>query len=304
MKKIIISALTVVAMVGCAEDEGVLQQGGTEVAFSSSSIETRVNTAGTEWIEGDGVGIFMATTVETTFETVNTNKKYTADKSAETTTFTLDKGGDESIEAICYPNTGYVDFYSYYPYQLDMTDAIYKADVTVQTDPTAIDFMYATPQVNKERGNNIAFEFSHNLAQIKFVLTTRDNVSSLTGITAAIKLPVTADYSVLTGKQIGDKGIALTITLNTAMVSTTEYTASAIVLPDTLETAANITLAVDGRTFEVALPAATVFEAGKIHTYNIAVGNDYVYFTEDSTIVPWGGEEDDASTIYPDETTN
>ncbi len=182
MKRVIIAALALAAMAGCAkekESEGY-NGSGTIVNFSSQSI-TRTNDAGTEWEADDQIGIFSDGFTDDYF-----NVAYKAKSSAAATDFTLVDGETE----ILYPNaaSGSVTFYAYYPYDSAAIEESKTVDISEQDDLGLIDFMTAAKSVTSY-GSDVSLTFEHKLAMVVFdiSITAGSGITSLNGLTARLE---------------------------------------------------------------------------------------------------------------------
>ncbi len=307
IKKALIALLAAAAVAGCSKDQGSESYDSSSniASFSSQSI-TRTNDAGTEWEKLDKIGIFSDG-----FDTDYVNVAYEADKDGATTDFTLVTGEDP----ILYPNVAEtpaktVDFYAYYPYDEDVVaEGLATIDISDQSDLGAIDFMTALSEDNgyylKNTYSDVVLNFKHNLSQVKFVMTVNGNVTCLKDLTATITDIATkgtynaigANQGTLSGDLSEIKDVTLKVDSNLADDATTT-TITAILHPGTYTSASqlNFSLDVNGTTVVYGVPFATTLEAGKSHTFNIALGNVVTGFESGSTIGEWGDGDD--GTIY------
>ncbi len=301
MKRVIIAALAIAAVVGCTKEESYTPESDSSdvVKFSSSQIDTRVSADGSKWSAYESIGISMADS-DMALATKNKNVKYTSTNSDEETS--VDFAVDADATALLYPNSGDVTFYAYYPWSEDVTaDSEYLIDVTEQSEN--LDFMVATPITTSRQDAAQVFTFSHKMAKITITITGNDNVTTLKDVTASALGLVTQRSYKVTGSDIGDasgtdSGTDVSIPFVMAYVTPTvatdpivKATATAIVHTDSAPSATiTFTLPVDGesdREFNVTLPQPTSgFEEGNNYCYEIALGNDVPTFTG-STIVGW-----------------
>lgn len=306
MKRVLLfTFLVVAAMVSCSKDEDYTAQRERTAATFTSSIDTRVSSDGTKWSAAENIGVTMFTLsgdVETldsdNINYVSTNTEEAASVNFEAVT---------SDEEILYPDSGSVKFYAYYPYQADAADNnyLYAADVSDQTE--SIDFMVAAPVTTASTSSTIGLLFSHKLAKLTINIIGNDNVTDLTGVTASISgLSTTGSYDIYTGVQSGDLdgsdvSIAFNMSYGTAVNDVIiSATATAIILPETLSSAATITFTLGTREFTISLAEYTAFAAGYNHSYTVALGNDYASFVG-STITGWGETtETELSLSVPD----
>ncbi len=297
MKKILFTFLVVAAMVSCTKDEGYTADIERAAATFTSSIDTRVSSDGTEWSAAENIGISMFTlsSDDTPIETldsgsdninyVSTNTEAAASVNFEAVT---------SSEEILYPDSGSVKFYAYYPYQAGAAEASYLYTANVSDQTANIDFMVAEPVTTTSTSATIGLVFSHKLAKLTISITGNDNVTDLDGVTTSISgLSTSGSYDIYTGAQSGvllsdGSDIEFNMSYGTAVNNViTSATATAIILPETLASAATITFMLGTREFTISLDAGTAFAAGYNHSYTVALGNDYASFIG-STITGWG----------------
>ncbi|MFI3319114.1 MAG: fimbrillin family protein [Rikenellaceae bacterium] len=310
MKRVIIATLALAAL-GCQSDGGgSLSGGSTQVEFTSATITTRVNAEGDEWVEGDGVGIYMSAAGASSFDADNSNVLYKANSGGESTTRFVPESDDE---AILYLTSSNMDFAAYYPYSASLSGMLYSIDSSVQDE--TLDFMWAEA-LDQVRGTAIALPFTHRMAKIELIITHRDNLPSLAGLAVSLTGSSTqGSFDITTGELAGSLS-ASTTPISLATVSYVEdlaaedgYTittgdevdrvvATAIIMPEALAGDATFTFSVDGRTFTKSL-SGVEFLAGKINSYNISLGYEIAYFDGGSTIKSWGAEVDGGE-IYSD----
>lgn len=180
------------------------------VTFSAgieSAAVTRTVGGGNTWTSTDRIGIVMSDADydigygEGTLGIIESNIEYAADKidlndkGRSTATFTPVSGNP-----IYYPRTGNVDFYVYYPYtavrgndfgQLD-DKYDYRIDLSDQSDPAAIDVLYAEAKNVAPGSEPVDLTFRHVLSKITL------DVTAGAGIDAADIAALTADDVVVT----------------------------------------------------------------------------------------------------------
>jgi sulfatase modifying factor 1 len=136
---------------------------------------------------GEGAGAALASNIEYAADKIGTN-----DKGRSTATFI------PVDDPIYYPRTGQVDFYAYYPYtkrdnkggKLDDTYG-YTVDLSEQSNPAAIDLLYAEALGIERSRKPVEFDFNHMCTKITL------NVAAGEGFTADdIKALPAADVNV------------------------------------------------------------------------------------------------------------
>lgn len=182
-----------------------------------------------------------------------------------------------------------VDFIAYYP-QTDLTDDIYKVDVSDQKAPADIDLLRSDNATGKDKSTNtVDLKFFHRLSRVEVELTAGEGVSDAElagmGITLS-KQPVAADFNVLQNTLTAGQDLA-TLTLNTAADG---KTASAIILPQEGASGRNLKLTLTGGTVLTwPVEAERTFEQGKKTVFTITLKRTPVG-TEvevNATIQPW-----------------
>lgn len=180
-------------------------------------------------------------------------------------------------------------FIAYYP-QTDLTDHIYKVDVSDQKAPADIDLLRSDNATGKDKSTNtVNLKFFHRLSRVEVELTTGEGVSDAElagmGITLS-KQPVTADFNVLQNTLTAGQDLA-TLTLNTAADG---KTVSAIILPQEGASGRNLKLTLtDGTVLTWPVEAKRTFEQGKKTVFTITLKRTPVG-TEvevNATIQPW-----------------
>ncbi|MFI3319872.1 MAG: fimbrillin family protein [Rikenellaceae bacterium] len=304
MKRVIIAALALAAVVGCAKESVTSGVSSDVVAtFAGSEIGTR--TTGNDWDGDENVGIYMFKEGETassgySLEKLNVN--YTSDASGLFTVAT-------DVTPIYYPQSQAVDFYAYYPYSADATtNDTYTLDLTAQNTGNQgdVDFMTASLPNQSKQTTDISFAFDHKLAMVTLVILPNNSVADLKGLSATL----TGTYSsvvanVITGgvtlpepAVTGDINFAtedLETDADTGVVS--KLQATAIVAPAALADGAKLSFSFEsGQTFTASFPDGTTFGAGDNHTFNVSMGNLEATIGV-STINGWDKSENDTDGV-------
>jgi len=286
-----LSAVVIVATVTFTSCNNVINDiadDSTPVAVQfSAGIEAapqaQTYASGTSWSPGDAIGIFMVENGTEEIALGAENKEYTTTGNANF----MAVAGD-----IYYPQSGDVDFIAYYPWQtgMDLTDP-YEVDVSDQSDPEAIDLLWAMAD-NGGSGYNsggVAFAFSHMLTRIVLTAVNGDGLiaADLTGMTAKISgMKTKADFELTDGTLVASNDVE-DITLQHVAG---KY--EAILVPQSVASdAMEVTFTLDNGAGEFVWKVpATTFEAGKEYTYTITLNRSgEITFT--GTINPWLTED-------------
>ena len=240
--------------------------------------------SGTSWDPGDAIGIFMVENGTFDISLGAENKEYTT------------TAGDGDFTAVAgdiyYPQSGDVDFIAYYPWQtgMDLTDP-YEVDVSDQSDPEAIDLLWAMAD-NGGSGYNsggVAFAFSHMLTRIVLTAVNGDGLiaADLTGMTAKISgMNTKADFDLADGELDTPTDVA-----NIDLQHVAGKYEAILVPQSVVSDAMEVTFTLDNGAGEFVWKVpATTFEAGKEYTYTITLNRSgEITFT--GTINPWLTED-------------
>ena len=271
-------ALTLAA---CNNDNENLNDGPVAAKFIADiTPATRVNSEGTDWTEGDRIGVTGAG-----FTNVPYKREYGKFVTDGTT--------------IYFNDTETKTFNAYYPYQSD------GGTVTVNTaadkQGPGIDFLFASGAKGSTRSPEVSFtdktdkggednSFHHRMSLIKFTFKPGDGLI-FNGMEPA-------DYT-LDG--LKHEGTFDTATGTTAVTETAESpitmqlggatTSQVIILPQGVTTSLDLTVSFNGLDYTTTLPnpskpEANQFSAGYAYTYNITLNNKGIT-VEEPEITPW-----------------
>lgn len=228
MKKFIIPALAIVAMVSCSEEATNFTGDKVAVNFTEASI-TRAS--GNEWEDNDQIGVYQVPTGVALSDEVTIdgycNVPHAVDAAGTVGVFTAYVSGTE----LYFPIDGSaVDHYAYYPYTESVTGAVYKVDVTDQSTPNSFDLMRTVVTGNDKNNTTATFVFTHELTMMTLNLSVGDGLTEAD--LANLKVEVigqynTADYDLATGVFTPTGEVANITALTTADGLTT----SALLLP-------------------------------------------------------------------------
>jgi len=165
--------LTAVLMTACNEHEtGIVTEDEVTFAAEVNRYATRLSQDGSQWTEGDQIGVYSFTSGATTTMHFS-NVAYTAATTAATTIF------NPVNDAITYPKDGKaVDFIAYYPYLSTMNDDLYPINLSHQAASlVAHDLLYARSN-NGGSGHTagtVSLGFTHQLTKIIINLSRQRN---------------------------------------------------------------------------------------------------------------------------------
>ena len=280
-------ALTLAA---CNNDNENLNDGPVAAQFIADiTPATRVNSEGTDWTDGDRIGVTGAGFINIPY--------------------VRESGQFVPEDTIIYFNdTETKTFNAYYPYQSD------GGTVTVNTaadkQGTGIDFLFASGAKGSTRSPEVSFtdktdkggednSFHHRMSLIKFTFKPGDGLI-FNGMEPA-------DYT-LDG--LKHEGTFDTATGTTAVTAASESpitmqlggatTSQVIILPQEVTSSLELKVSFNGLNYTTTLPnpskpEANQFSAGYAYTYNITLSNKGIT-VEEPEITPWEpGDSNDAS---------
>ena len=280
-------ALTLAA---CNNDNENLNDGPVAAQFIADiTPATRVNSEGTDWTDGDRIGVTGAGFTNVPYK--RENGKFVTDGTT-----------------IYFNDTETHTFHAYYPYQSD------GGTVTVSTaadkQGADIDFLFASGAKGSTRSPEVSFtdktdkggednSFHHRMSLIKFTFKpgdglifngmepadytldglkhegTFDTATGTTAVTAAVESPITMQLGGATTSQV-------------------------IILPQGVTTSLDLKVSFNGLDYTTTLPnpskpEANQFSAGYAYTYNITLNNKGIT-VEEPEITPWEpGNSNDVS---------
>ena len=271
-------ALTLAA---CNNDNENLNDGPVAAKFIADiTPATRVNSEGTDWTEGDRIGVTGAG-----FTNVPYKREYGM--------FVPDG------TVIYFDDTETKTFNAYYPYQAE------GGTVTVSTaadkQGTGIDFLFASGATGDTHNPEVSFtdktdkggednSFHHRMSLIKFTFKAGDGLI-FNGMEPA-------DYTL---EGLKHEGTFDTATGTTAVTAASESpitmqlggatTSQVIILPQGVTTSLDLKVSFNGLDYTTTLPnpskpEANQFSAGYAYTYNITLSNKGIT-VEEPEITPW-----------------
>ena len=264
-------ALTLAA---CNNDNENLNDGPVAAQFIADiTPATRVNSEGTDWTEGDRIGVTGASFTNVPYK--RENGKFVTDGTV-----------------IYFNDTETKTFNAYYPYQAE------GGTVTVNTaadkQGTGIDFLFASGATGNTHNPTVSFTgdhaFHHCMSLIKFTFKAGDGLI-FNGMEPAsytlggLKLEGTFDTA--TGTTAVTAAAESPITMQLGGATTSQV----IILPQEVNSSLELKVSFNGLNYTTTLPnpskpEANQFSAGYAYTYNITLNNNGIT-VEEPEITPW-----------------
>ena len=280
-------ALTLAA---CNNDNENLNDGPVAAQFIADiTPATRVNSEGTDWTDGDRIGVTGAGFTNVPYK--RENGKFVTDGTT-----------------IYFNDTETHTFHAYYPYQSD------GGTVTVSTaadkQGTGIDFLFASGAKGSTRSPEVSFtdktdkggednSFHHRMSLIKFTFKPGDGLI-FNGMEPAdytldgLKHEGTFDTATGTTAVTAASESLITMQLNGATTS------QVIILPQEVTSSLDLKVSFNGQSYKATLklpatPTANFYTAGYAYTYIVTINNKDIEVSG-PTINPWeSGDSNDAS---------
>ena len=264
-------ALTLAA---CNNDNENLNDGPVAAQFIADiTPATRVNSEGTDWTDGDRIGVTGAGFTNVPYK--RENGKFVTDGTT-----------------IYFNDTETHTFHAYYPYQAE------GGTVTVSTaadkQGTDIDFLFASGATGDTHNPEVSFTgdhaFHHCMSLIKFTFKAGDGLS--------FNETEPAGYTL---EGLKHEGTFDTATGTTAVTAASESpitmqlggatTSQVIILPQEVTSSLELKVSFNGLDYTTTLPnpskpKANMFSAGYAYTYNITLNNMGIT-VEEPEITPW-----------------
>lgn len=259
-------------LISC-EDDSLSEKGNRlPVQFTAGikgEIQSRVT--GTNWDAGDTIGIFMKGSGQLLSAAAILEG---ADNLAY-----MANGKDLFIPAafrwIYYPADGAkVDFIAYYPYQENLTDYIYKIDLSRQVSASSADLLYADGAKGLAMGNEtVPLAFSHQLSRVVLNITMGEGIENLSGLKVVLSgLKTKADFALADGTLTLSAGSVGEINIPLAATEKGKK-GEVMVLPEAGIKGAYIRFYLHSKTYDWKIPDGFTYEKGKRYTYDIVLKN-------------------------------
>lgn len=283
-------AALAISMAACTSDNENLNDGPVAAKFIADiTPATRVNSGGTDWTDGDRIGITGAGFINIPY--VRESGQFVPED-----------------KTIYFNDIETKTFNAYYPYQSD--GGTVSVSTAADKQGPGIDFLFASGATGDTHNPEVSFtdktaeggadnSFHHRMSLIKFTFKagdglifdgmepasytlgglkhegTFDTATGTTAVTAAVESPITMQLGGATTSQV-------------------------IILPQGVTTSLDLKVSFNGLNYTTTLPnpskpEANQFSAGYAYTYNITLSNKGIT-VEEPEITPWEpGNSNDVS---------
>ena len=268
-------AALAISMAACTSDNENMNTDGPVAAKFIADITpaTRVNSEGTEWTEGDRIGVTGAN-----FTNVPYKREYGM--------FVPDG------TVIYFSDTETKTFKAYYPYQAE--GGTVAVSTAADKQGTDIDFLFASGATGDTRNPTVSFTgdhaFKHCMSLIKFTFKPGDGImfsetEPASYTLGGLKIEGTFDTATGTTAVTAAANSPITMQLNGATAS------QVIILPQEVTIPLDLSVFYNGQSYKATLklpetPTANFYTAGYAYTYNITLNNKDIEVSE-PTITPW-----------------
>ena len=290
--------LAVVALAACSRENSALVQGESEtpIRLASSIAQTRstnVNLQRTQVAQGVKVGVFA-----------KTESVYVSD--GDNAVLTADGAGNFTGTTLYFPKDGSaVSVYAYAPYSAAFDGNLSQAvDFTVAADQSsdagylASDLLWGVPAGTNaftQASPLVTVNFAHKLAKLTVKFTIDEDVEINLG-GASVKIVGTLPSTTLTvadGTLGAASGTAADIKAATFAADATEFLASAILVPQTVEAGNFLEITLSDKVLYAELGTEATFVSGKSYTYNVNIGPEKTTIGTGSTVTDWDEDENE-----------
>lgn len=268
-------AALALALAACNNDNETLNTTDPVAARFTAEIApaTRVNSEGTEWTEGDRIGVTGAD-----FTNVPYKREYGM--------FVPDG------TVIYFDDTETHTFHAYYPYQAE--DGTVTVSTAADKQGPDIDFLFASGATGDTHNPTVSFTgdhaFKHCMSLIKFTFKPGDGImfsetEPASYTLGGLKLEGTFDTATGTTAVTAAADSPITMQLNGATAS------QVIILPQGVTIPLDLSVSYYGQSYRAILklpetPTANFYTAGYAYTYNITLNNKDIEVNEPD-ITPW-----------------
>ena len=283
MKKLLVSALALLALTACNKDNKseALQQEAMQFGSNIPALNLRM--ANNAFEANDAIGISM------TGDATATNVEYKTTAGGATATFA------PATTGLTFAEGQTVNFVSYYPYSASATTDLAIDLTNAQTDVLYSNNLTGIKTAKDANGANHVLQFKHKLALVSFTMAglpagTTITSAQLEGIVTTSSMKI-ADGTLTNGTATATQKLQLK---NGTFAPT-------IVIPATNANAKLVIKLSDGKSYSYTF-ASLAFQSGKNHKFNVTLASGAITIDEiNGQISDWDVVDGDDIIVNPDE---
>lgn len=274
-------AALAISMAACTSDNENLNDGPVAAKFIADiTPATRVNSEGTDWTEGDRIGVTGAGFINIPY--VRESGQFVPED-----------------KTIYFNDTETKTFNAYYPYQSD--GGTVSVSTAADKQGSGIDFLFASGATGDTHNPEVSFtdktaeggadnSFHHRMSLIKFTFKAGDGLI-FNGMEPASYtlggLKHEGTFDTATGTTAVTEAAESPITMQLGGATTSQV----IILPQVVNSSLELKVSFNGLDYTTTLPnpskpEANLFSAGYAYTYNITLNNKGIT-VEEPEITPW-----------------
>lgn len=267
-------AALAISMAACTSDNENMNDGPVAAQFIADiTPATRVNSGGTDWTDGDRIGVTGAGFINIPY--VRESGQFVPED-----------------KTIYFNDTETKTFNAYYPYQSD--GGTVSVSTAADKQGSGIDFLFASGATGNTHNPTVSFTgdhaFHHRMSLIKFTFKPGDglifNETEPAGYTLG-GLKHEGTFDTATGTTAVTEAAESPITMQLGGATTSQV----IILPQVVNSSLELKVSFNGLDYTTTLPnpskpEANLFSAGYAYTYNITLNNKGIT-VEEPEITPW-----------------
>ena len=283
MKKLLVSALALLALTACNKDNKSEYLQPEAMQFGSNIPTLNLRMANNAFEANDAIGISM------TGDATATNVEYKTTAGGATATFKPAAAG------LTFAEGQTVNFVSYYPYSASATTDLAIDLSNAQTDVLYSNNLTGIKTPKDATGANHVLQFKHKLALVSFTMTglpagTTIASAQLEGIVTTSSMKI-ADGTLTNGTKTATQKLQLK---NGAFAPT-------IVIPATNANAKLVITLSDGKSYSYTF-ASLAFQSGKNHKFNVTLASGALTVDQiNGQISDWDVVDGDDIIVNPDD---
>ena len=283
MKKLLVSALALLALTACNKDNKSEYLQPEAMQFGSNIPTLNLRMANNAFEANDAIGISM------TGDATATNVEYKTTAGGATATFA------PAATGLTFAEGQTVNFVSYYPYSANATTDLAIDLTNDQTDVLYSNNLTGIKTAKDATGANHVLQFKHKLALVSFTMTglpagTTITSAQLEGIVTTSSMKI-ADGTLTNG----------TATATQKLQLAAGAFAPTIVIPATNANAKLVITLSDGKSYSYTF-ASLAFQSGKNHKFNVTLASGALTVDEiNGQISDWDVVDGEDIIVNPDD---